>query len=203
MDDSRLDHGAGHCHEHCDDAGNHAAARRSRIVHPMQGEHEKGSRKQIGDLDEVQPHHLPPFRVLNILIMRTVIRNPLTTLVMEANKAMAPRRVMYGGWSSPVITIEPTTAMAEMEFVSDISGVCSNRDTRLITPRPMKVASMNTNSVCMKSAPGSGAVLESLAKTAAGVAAIQAAKLVMRMLVRIIRSLSDIRAIAYFSSSLS
>ncbi len=46
---------------------------------------------------------------------------------MEANKAMAPRKVMYDGWSSPVITIEPTTAMAEIAFVSDISGVCSNR----------------------------------------------------------------------------
>ena len=88
---------------------------------------------------------------------------------------------MYDGWSSPVITIEPTTAMAEIAFVSDISGVCNNRDTRLITPRPMKVASMNTNSVWIKSAPGSGAVLESWAKTAAGVAAIQAAKLVKRM----------------------
>src|SRR5262249_29989228 len=147
----------------------------------MQCEDEKGGRKQIGDLDEVHPHHLPPFRILNILSMRSVIKNPLTMLVMEANKAMAPSRVMYGGWSSPVITIEPTKAMADMAFVSDISGVCSKRDTRLITPRPMKVASMNTNSVCMKSAPGSGAVLESWAKTAAGVAATQAARLVKRM----------------------
>jgi len=109
---------------------------------------------------------------------------------MEANKAMAPRRVMYDGWSSPVITIEPTTAMAEIAFVSDISGVCSNRDTRLITPRPMKVANMNTNSVCMKSAPASGAVLESWAKAAAGAAATQAAKPDERMYVRIFRSLS-------------
>ena len=109
---------------------------------------------------------------------------------MEANKAMTPRRVMYDGWSSPVITIEPTTAMAEIAFVSDISGVCSNRDTRLITPMPMKVANMNTNSVCMKSAPGSGAALGSWAKAAAGAAATQAAKPDERMYVRILRSLS-------------
>ena len=35
--------------------------------------------------------------------------------------------------------IEPTTAIAEMALVSDISGVCSSRDTRPITPRPMNV----------------------------------------------------------------
>ena len=51
---------------------------------------------------------------------------------------------MTGGWSRPVITIEPTTAIAEIALVSDISGVCSSRDTRVITPRPMNVASMNT-----------------------------------------------------------
>src|SRR5437773_7913520 len=113
----------------------------------MQGEDEQGRRQQIGDLAECEPHHLPPFRVLNILSMRSVIKNPLTMLVMDANRAMAPRIVMYNGWSSPVITIEPTTAMAEIAFVSDISGVCSNRDTRLTTPRPMNVASMNTKSV--------------------------------------------------------
>ena len=43
--------------------------------------------------------------------------------------------------------IEPTTAIAEIALVSDISGVCSSRDTRRITPRPMNVASTKTNSV--------------------------------------------------------
>ena len=41
--------------------------------------------------------------------------------------------------------IEPTTAMAEMALVSDISGVCNSRETRKITPSPMNVASINTN----------------------------------------------------------
>ena len=41
--------------------------------------------------------------------------------------------------------IEPTTAMAEMALVSDISGVCSSRDTRRpITPSPINVASTST-----------------------------------------------------------
>src|SRR5881296_3497772 len=184
MDDSRLDHGAGHRHRHCDDAGDHTAARRSRIVHPMQGEHEKGSRKKIGDLDELQPHHLPPFRVLNILSMRSVIKKPLTMLVMDANRAMAPRRVMYGGWSSPVITIEPTTAMAEIAFVNDISGVCNSRDTRLTTPSPMNVASMNTNRVWMKSLPDSCFVAS--AEATAGIAAIHAIRPDVRMSIRML-----------------
>ena len=40
--------------------------------------------------------------------------------------------------------IAPTTAIAEIALVSDISGVCSSRDTRRMTSRPMNVASMNT-----------------------------------------------------------
>jgi hypothetical protein len=41
--------------------------------------------------------------------------------------------------------MEPTTAMAEMALVIDMSGVWSSRDTRAITPMPMKVDSANTN----------------------------------------------------------
>ena len=40
----------------------------------------------------------------------------------------------------------PTTEMAEMALVSDISGVCSSGETLRITSRPTKVASMKTNS---------------------------------------------------------
>src|SRR5438477_5544739 len=47
----------------------------------------------------------------------------------------------------------PTTAMAEMALVIDISGVCSSRETRVITPRPMKLASMKTNNIVGRSGP--------------------------------------------------
>ena len=63
---------------------------------------------------------------------------------------------MYQGWSSPVITIEPTTAIAEIALVSDISGVCSSRDTRVITPRPMNVASMKTYTIDVEVGAGRG-----------------------------------------------
>ena len=48
---------------------------------------------------------------------------------------------------SPVMISEPTMAIAEMALVSDISGVWRSRETPRITSRPMKVASMNTNTI--------------------------------------------------------
>ena len=53
--------------------------------------------------------------------------------------------------------IEPTTAMAEMALVSDISGVCSSRETLRITSSPVNVASMNTYNSVRKSAFGASA----------------------------------------------
>ena len=72
-------------------------------------------------------------------------------LVIDANSATAPRTRIGVGWSAPATASEPTTAIAEMAFVSDISGVYSNRDTRRITPSPMNVARTNTNSIDQKS----------------------------------------------------
>ena len=37
----------------------------------------------------------------------------------------------------PAVFMATTTAMAEMALVIDISGVCSSRETRRITPRPI------------------------------------------------------------------
>src|SRR5207253_455842 len=64
---------------------------------------------------------------LNIFSMRSVMRNPLTMLVMEANSAMAPRIRMVFGYSAPVTAMDPTTAIAEIALVSDMSGVYSRR----------------------------------------------------------------------------
>jgi hypothetical protein len=85
----------------------------------------------------------PGFRVLNIFNMRSVMRNPLTRLVVDAVTAIKPRvRLNVLACAAPVIRIEPTTAMAEMAFVSDIRGVWSSGETRRITSRPRNVASM-------------------------------------------------------------
>jgi hypothetical protein len=43
-----------------------------------------------------------------------------------------------------VIRIAPTTEIAEIAFVKDISGVCSSGETLRITSSPRNVANMNT-----------------------------------------------------------
>ena len=48
---------------------------------------------------------------------------------------------------SPAMMIEPTTAIAEIALVSDISGVCSRRETFWMTWKPTNVASTNTNAI--------------------------------------------------------
>src|ERR1019366_6704730 len=84
---------------------------------------------------------------LNIFSMRSVIRNPETILVVAAVMATKPSTLLMVVASSLLmIRIAPTTLMAEMALVSDISGVCSRGDTLRITSRPTKVASMKTYS---------------------------------------------------------
>src|SRR5438105_10904541 len=51
----------------------------------------------------------------------------------------------------------PTTAIAEIALVSDMSGVCKSRETRRITSSPTNVASMKTNKAEMISKDGSAA----------------------------------------------
>src|SRR5438067_2315376 len=79
------------------------------------------------------------------------MRNPLTMFVVEAKTAMAPSMVLSRDSCSPASRMAPTTAMAEMALVSDISGVCSSRDTRRITIRPIKVDSIKTKRPFRKS----------------------------------------------------
>src|SRR5438067_5558609 len=77
--------------------------------------------------------------------MRSVIRKPLTMLVTAAVIAINPSTLLSVVASpEPVITIAPTTEMAEIALVSDISGVCSSGDTLRMISRPTKVASMKT-----------------------------------------------------------
>src|SRR5512147_776093 len=59
--------------------------------------------------------------------------------------------------------MEPTTEIAEIAFVSDISGVCSSRETRPITPSPTNVDSTSTVSELQFCAVASAAECESAA----------------------------------------
>src|SRR5437870_3024071 len=77
--------------------------------------------------------------------MRSVMRKPLTMLVTAAVMAMKPSTLlnMVAPWAL-VTMIAPTTEMAEMALVMDISGVWSSGETLRMTSRPTKVASMKT-----------------------------------------------------------
>src|SRR5580692_10385665 len=88
--------------------------------------------------------------LLNILSMRSVIRNPPTTLLVAATMAIVPRTVANVLLRSPTITIAPTTAMASSALVSDISGVCSKGETWRMTSKPMKQASIKINSASIR-----------------------------------------------------
>ena len=93
---------------------------------------------------------------MNILSIRSVSRKPLTIFVIEAKTATAPRIVgnappVPAPVPAPASMIEPTTAIAEMALVSDISGVCKSRDTFRITSNPVNVANMNTYTSVRKS----------------------------------------------------
>src|ERR1700733_3681657 len=91
--------------------------------------------------------------VLNILSMRSVMRNPPTTLLVAATMAMTPRTVAKVLFFSPTRTIAPTTAMASRALVSDISGVWSKGETWRMTSNPMNAASMKTNSASIRLEP--------------------------------------------------
>src|ERR1700683_379230 len=91
--------------------------------------------------------------LLNILSMRSVIKNPPTTLLVAATMAMVPSTVANVLLRSPTRTIAPMTAMASSAFVSDISGVCSRGETWRMTSKPMKHASIKINSESIRLSP--------------------------------------------------
>src|SRR5262249_7496171 len=74
-----------------------------------------------------------------------------TMLVIEAATAIVPSTVENVVFCSPAMISEPTTAIAEIALVSDMSGVWSSRDTFRITSKPMNVASMKTNAMPQRS----------------------------------------------------
>ena len=87
---------------------------------------------------------------LNIFNMRSVIRKPPTILLVAATTAMNPKTKDSVLLCSPTSTIAPTTAIASSAFVSDISGVCSNGETRRITSKPMNPASTKIKSALIR-----------------------------------------------------
>src|SRR5262249_42353921 len=122
------------------------------MIHPLDGEDESSGGQQINKREDAF-HYLCTAlesgagvsRFRNIFNIRSVIRYPLTTLMVAVINATSPK-IRMNGWAvwSPVKTIAPTTAMAEIALDRDIKGVCRSGDTRFTSSHPRNAASMNT-----------------------------------------------------------
>src|ERR1700751_40610 len=85
--------------------------------------------------------------------MRSVMKNPPTTLLVAATMAITPSTVANVLFLSPTRTMAPTTAIASRALASDIRGVGSSGDTWRITSKPMNAASMKTNNASIRLEP--------------------------------------------------
>ena len=87
--------GAHHRQGHGRHAGHDALARGFGIAHPPQRQDEEGGGDEVEKLDEGLGAHFATFSCfLNIFSMRSVMRKPLTMLVVEQKMAIRPRAVM-------------------------------------------------------------------------------------------------------------
>src|SRR5262249_32276976 len=138
--------------QHSQLTGKNASSRGRRRAQPLEGQNEKSRGNQIGNFNDMLQarkigHGFFGPLALNILSIRSVMRNPPTMLLVAATIATVPKTfasIAPRAWYSPARRMAPTTAMASSAFVSDISGVCSSGETRRITSKPMNAASMNT-----------------------------------------------------------
>jgi hypothetical protein len=74
-----------------------------------------------------------------------VTRKPPTTLTVASTTAIKPRITDKLVFLSPAANIAPITAMPEIAFEPDMSGVWRVGGILLITSKPMKEAKTNTN----------------------------------------------------------
>src|ERR1039457_3435317 len=117
-------------HQHSGLAREDTAARRHRRVHPFQRKDEERAREDVDVIDQGAHYFFSSLR-LNIFSMRSVIRKPETILVVAAVMATKPSTLLMVVASSLLmIRIAPTTEIAEIALVSDISGVCSRGEKK-------------------------------------------------------------------------
>src|ERR1700686_3842524 len=150
IDDAVMEQGTGDGEDHADLASSHAALGRGWRAHPFQRQNKENAGDEVDDLDdlliarEIGGHGFVGRLDLNIFSMRSVIRNPPTTLLVAAITASTPKTNDSVLLCSPTSTLAPTTAMASRALGSAINGVGSNGETRRMTSNPMKAASMKT-----------------------------------------------------------
>src|SRR5438309_157957 len=158
IDDAVVQQRARDGQHHADLAGPYSAPGSARRAHPFQRQNEERAGDQINDLNDVLipgeiGHGLVGRLVLNIFSMRSVIRNPPTTLLVAATTAITPSTAEKVLLCSPTSTMAPSTAMASRAFESDINGVCSSGEIRRMTSKPINAASMKMNSASIRFDP--------------------------------------------------
>src|SRR5437870_5504050 len=147
IDNSVVQQRARNGQHHTDLAGPDSAPGSARRTHPFRRQYEERAGDQINDFNDVLisgeiGHGLVGRLVLNIFSMRSVIRNPPTTLLVAATTAITPSTAEKVLLCSPTSTMAPSTTMASSAFVRDISGVCSSGEIRRMTSKPINAASM-------------------------------------------------------------
>src|SRR5437763_601955 len=158
IDNSVVQQRARNGQHHTDLAGPDSAPGSARRAHPFQRQNEQRAGDQINDFNDVLisgeiGHGLVGRLLLNIFSIRSVIRNPPTTLLVAATTAITPSTAEKVLLCSPTSTMAPSTAMASSAFVSDISGVCSSGEIRRMTSKPINAASMKMNSASIRFDP--------------------------------------------------
>src|SRR5439155_357067 len=142
---------------HTDLTGPYSVAGSARRAHPSQRQNEERAGDQINDFNDVLisgeiGHGLVGRLVLNIFSMRSVIRNPPTTLLVAATTAITPSTAEKVLLCSPTSTMAPSTAMASSAFVSDISGVCSSGEIRRMISSSTSIRSLPSFTRCKRNA---------------------------------------------------
>src|SRR5438876_10364766 len=109
---------------HTDLTGPYSAAGSARRAHPSQRQNEERAGDQINDVNDVLisgeiGHGLVGRLVLNIFSMRSVIRNPPTTLLVAATTAFTSRTAENGLLCTPNRTMVARTPNVSRSIVSD------------------------------------------------------------------------------------
>src|SRR5256712_10283317 len=145
IDNSVVQQRARNGQHHTDLAGPDSAPGSARRAHPFQRQNEQRAGDQINDFNDVLisgeiVHGFVRRLLLNIFSIRSVIRNPPTTLLVAATTAITPSTAEQVLLCSPTSTMAPSTAMASSAFVGDFSGVRRRGEIRRINFKTINTA---------------------------------------------------------------
>jgi len=74
--------------------------------------------------------------------MRSVTKNPPTTLMVAKTMAARPKMVLSSVFLAPAQIKAPTKVIPEIAFAPDINGVCNVGGTLEMTSKPRNIANI-------------------------------------------------------------